>query len=328
MVKILLYNKVGYSQEEGFIMSNEIIIARNLTKKYGTVLAVNNISFKIRKGDFFGFLGPNGAGKTSTVKMLTGLTSISAGEVKIFDKDVVKDAKFIKKRIGVVEDTSNLFPDLTVYENLLFKAKAFGVNYRIIREKIMNYLEMFNLSDKVKSKFLNLSRGQKRIVSIVSSLIHSPEVLFLDEPTLGLDINVRNKVHQLLLQLNKQEKVTIFLTSHYFEEVEKLCNRIAVINKGSLIFDGNIDKLKALFPGDKVISVELTTPIDEVRASKYFTHFKIEKNKLFITGDDVTLIIEGINRFVKDNKLKIKEINTEGNKLEDLFLRLLKDDER
>ncbi|MCD6221846.1 ABC transporter ATP-binding protein, partial [bacterium] len=223
-----------------------------------------------------------------------------------------------KKRIGVVEDTSNLFPDLTVYENLLFKARAFGVNYRTIRKKIMNYLEMFNLSNKVKSKFLSLSRGQKRIVSIVCSLLHSPEVLFLDEPTLGLDINVRNRVHQLLLQLNKQKNVTIFLTSHYFEEVEKLCNRISVINKGSLIFDGDINKLKTLFPGDKVISVELTIPINEAKASKYFTHFKIKENKLFIAGYDVALILEKINKFVKDNKLKIKEINTEGNKLEDL----------
>ena len=309
-------------------MNNEIIIARNLTKKYGTLLAVKNISFKIWEGDFFGFLGPNGAGKTTTVKMLTGLTSITAGEVKIFNKDIVKNAKFIKKRIGVVEDTSNLFPDLTVYENLLFKARAFGVNCRTIREKIMNYLEMFNLSNKVKSKFLSLSRGQKRIVSIVCSLLHSPEVLFLDEPTLGLDINVRNRVHQLLLQLNKQKNVTIFLTSHYFEEVEKLCNRISVINKGSLIFDGDINKLKTLFPGDKVISVELTIPINEAKASKYFTHFKIKENKLFIAGYDVALILEKINKFVKDNKLKIKEINTEGNKLEDLFLRLLKQDER
>lgn len=291
-------------------------------------MAVNNVSFKIQRGDFFGFLGPNGAGKTSTIKMLTGLTSISAGEVKIFNKDIIKDAKFIKKRIGVVEDTPNLFPDLTVYENLLFKAKAFGVNPRTIKEKIVNYLEMFNLSNKAKSKFLSLSRGQKRIVSIISSLIHSPEVLFLDEPTLGLDINVRNKVHQLLLQLNKQKNVTIFLTSHYFEEVEKLCNKIAVINKGSLIFDGSIDKLKALFPGDKVISVELTAPVDETKASKYFSHFRIKGNKLFITGDDVRLILEKINKFAKDNKLKIKEINTEGNKLEDLFLRLLKRDER
>ncbi len=309
-------------------MNNEIVSARNLTKKYGTLLAVKNISFKIRRGDFFGFLGPNGAGKTTTVKMLTGLTSISAGEVKIFNKDIVKDAKFIKKRIGVVEDTSNLFPDLTVYDNLLFKGKAFGVNSHTIRKKIMNYLEMFNLSNKIKSKFLTLSRGQKRIVSIISSLIHSPEILFLDEPTLGLDINVRNKVHQLLFQLNKQKNITIFLTSHYFEEVEKLCNRIVVINKGNLIFDGNINKLKALFPGDKVISIELTKPINEAKVSKYFTHFKIKKNKLFITGDDVTVILRKIDKFVRDNKLKIKEINTEGNKLEDLFLRLLKQDER
>ncbi len=309
-------------------MNNEIIIARNLTKKYGTLLAVENISFKIWEGDFFGFLGPNGAGKTTTVKMLTGLTSITAGEVKVFNKDIVKNAKFIKKRIGVVEDTSNLFPDLTVYENLLFKARAFGVNYHTIREKIMNYLEMFNLSNKVKSKFLSLSQGQKRIVSIVSSLLHSPEVLFLDEPTLGLDINVRNRVHQLLLQLNKQKNVTIFLTSHYFEEVEKLCNRISIVSKGSIIFDGDINKLKTLFPEDKVISIELTTPINEAKVSKYFTHFKIKENKLFIAGYDVALILEKINKFVKDNKLKIKEINTEGNKLEDLFLRLLKQNER
>ena len=308
-------------------MNNEIISTKNLTKKYGTLLAVKSISLKIFKGDFFGFLGPNGAGKTTTVKMLTGLTSISEGEIKIFNKDIVKNAKYIKKRIGIVEDTSNLFPDLTVYENLLFKAKAFGVDYHTIREKIMNYLEMFNLSNKIKSKFFNLSRGQKRIVSIISSLIHSPEILFLDEPTLGLDINVRNKVHQLLFQLN-QQNITIFLTSHYFEEVEKLCNRISVINKGNIIFDGDINKLKALFPGDKVISIELSKPINKSKVSKYFVHFKVNKNKLFIGGNDVASILSKITKFVKDNKLKIKEINTEGNKLEDLFLRLLKQDER
>jgi len=308
-------------------MNKNIISVNNLTKQYGQSTAVKNISFNVMQGDFFGFLGPNGAGKTTTVKMLTGLTSLSSGNIQIFDKDINKNAKFIKKKIGVVEDVSNLFPDLTVLENILFKSMIFGLPQKKIKKEILEYLEMFNLTDKLKVKFMKLSRGQKRIVSIISALLHSPDILFLDEPTLGLDINSRNKIHQLLEHLHKKE-ITIFLTSHYFEEVEKLCNRINVINHGNIIFDGDIHKLKSLFPGDKIISIEFANSIADKNLSDYFVHYKIKNNKLFITCDDVTGILAQIDKFVKAAQNTIVEINTEGNKLEDLFLRLVKQDEK
>ncbi len=306
-------------------MKEITIKAENLTKYYDGLLAVDKVNLDIRKGDFFGFLGPNGAGKTTTIKMLAGLTSISSGSVTVFGKELNKNLNYIKRRIGVVEDTSNLFMDLTVFNNLLFKAKMFGVPKKTAKKRIEEYISDFKLTSKINTKFLFLSKGQKRIISILSSIIHHPSIIFLDEPTIGLDINARNTVYNFLRTLNKNN-ITIFLTSHYFEEIELLCDSIAVINKGRIIYNGKMTQIKKLFPSDKVLVITFNEKLDKFPVAKYFKYFKTNNNSLYLQNINTTEILEGANRFVKDTNLKIVEINTEGNKLEDLFMELIKRD--
>ena len=300
-------------------MKETIIKAEKLTKYYDDLLAVDEVSLDIKKGDFFGFLGPNGAGKTTTIKMLTGLTTISSGRVEVFGKVLDKNLNYIKTRIGVIEDISNLFVDLTVLDNLIFKARMFGVPKNIAKERIEKYLTDFNLTSKIRTKFLLLSKGQKRIISIISSIIHRPSIIFLDEPTIGLDIKARNKIHNFLRNLNRDD-TTIFLTSHYFEEIELLCDSIAVINNGKM------EQIKQLFPADKVFVVKFDKQLDKFPLEKYFENFKANKNSLYLQSIDTAKILENISKFAKDNDIKIIEINTEGNKLEDLFVKLIQKD--
>lgn len=307
-------------------MQETIIRAEKLTKYYDDLLAVDEASLDIEKGGFFGFLGPNGAGKTTTIKMLTGLTTISSGTIEVFGKILDKNLNYIKTRIGVIEDISNLFVDLTVFDNLIFKARMFGVSKKVAKERIEKYLTDFNLISKIETKFLFLSKGQKRIISIISSIIHEPNIIFLDEPTIGLDIKARNKIYDFLRNLNRNG-TTIFLTSHYFEEIELLCDSIAVINKGRIIYNGKMEQIKQLFPADKVFVVEFDEKLDKFPLEKYFVNFKVNKNSLYLQNIDTTKILEDVGKFAKDKSIKIIEINTEGNKLEDLFVKLIQKDD-
>ncbi len=186
------------------------IEAQNLTKYYGRLLAVDHISFTVEEGELFGFLGPNGAGKTSTVRMLTGLTRISEGHAKVAGFDVRSQAKEVKAHIGVVQDTSNLYLDLSVYDNLMFAAWMHGVPKAQRHKRVMELLEMFGLASRKDQCFAALSRGLKRRLTIAAALVHNPPILFLDEPTLGLDVKSRRLMHRLIEGLHKQG-TTIFL---------------------------------------------------------------------------------------------------------------------
>ncbi|MCD6413166.1 MAG: ABC transporter ATP-binding protein [Elusimicrobia bacterium] len=308
-------------------MRETIIRAENVTKNYGGLTAVDGVDISIHGGDFFGFLGPNGAGKTTTIKMLTGLTNISSGQVTVFGKQLNKNLNYIKKRIGITGESTNLFPDLTVKDNLKFKAKMFGVRGKEAEKRIKNYLSEFNLNSKTNTKYLFLSKGQKRIISILSSLIHKPDIIFLDEPTIGLDIKARGIVYGFLRRLNGKG-VTVFLTSHYFEEIELLCSNLAVINKGRIIYSGKMEEIKKLFPSDKILAVRFDGKPVEFEAQRYFENFRISGNFLYLRNAEVSGALEKISKFSKETKLKVIEVNTEGNKLEDLFVKLIKKDDR
>jgi ABC-2 type transport system ATP-binding protein len=213
--------------------SDSIIEVSNLTKFYRDFLAVNHISFEVKRGEVFGFLGPNGAGKTTTIKILTGLIQPTEGTATVGGKDIRTQIVEIKKTIGVVTEDSNLYDELCVFDNLRFVGQLYGVPRGDREKRIGELLKRFDLEPKAEAKFATLSKGMKRKVTIAAALIHSPQIVFLDEPTTGLDVLSARILRALIKEL-KALGVTIFLTTHYIEEAEQLCDRVAILVNGTI----------------------------------------------------------------------------------------------
>ena len=213
--------------------SDSIIEVSDLTKFYRDFPAVNHINFKVKQGEIFGFLGPNGAGKTTTIKMLTGLIQPTEGTATIQGKDIRTHIVEIKKTIGVVTEDSNLYDELSVLDNLRFVGQLYSVSQKDREKRIGELLKRFDLEPKREAKFATLSKGMKRKVTIAAALIHSPQVVFLDEPSTGLDVLSARILRAMIKEL-KALGVTIFLTTHYIEEAEQLCDRVAILVNGTI----------------------------------------------------------------------------------------------
>jgi ABC-2 type transport system ATP-binding protein len=213
--------------------SDSIIEVSDLTKFYRDFPAVNHISFEVKRGAVFGFLGPNGAGKTTTIKMLTGLIQPTEGTATIQGRDIRTQIVEIKKTIGVVTEDSNLYDELSVFDNLRFVGQLYGVSKLDREKRIGELLKRFDLESKREAKFATLSKGMKRKVTIIAALIHSPQVVFLDEPSTGLDVLSARILRAMIKEL-KALGVTIFLTTHYIEEAEQLCDRVAILVNGTI----------------------------------------------------------------------------------------------
>jgi ABC-2 type transport system ATP-binding protein len=220
-----------------------IIQVSDLTKYYGEILAVDHINFEIVKGEVFGFLGPNGAGKTTTIRMLTGLSKPTNGNASILGFNIHSKIINIKKFIGVVPEISNLYDELSGFDNLLFMAQLYGVSRNQRRKRAEELLKTFRLYERKDSLFRTFSRGMKRALTIAAALIHNPEVLFLDEPTVGLDVVAARSLRNLISNLRRQG-ITIFLTTHYLEEADLLCDRVAIIVKGKILTIDTPENLK------------------------------------------------------------------------------------
>jgi len=210
-----------------------IVIVTNLTKLYKNIPAVNHISFEVKQGEIYGFLGPNGAGKTTTIKILTGLLQPTSGTATIAGKDIRTQIVEIKKTIGVVTEDSNLYDELSVYSNLQFVGQLYGVQRLEREQRINELLKRLGLEEKKEAKFATLSKGMKRKVIIAAAMVHSPEIIFLDEPTTGLDVLSARVLRAMIREL-KALGVTIFLTTHYIEEAEQLCDRVAILVNGTI----------------------------------------------------------------------------------------------
>jgi ABC-2 type transport system ATP-binding protein len=212
----------------------EIIETEKLVKKYDGILAIDNLDLKVHEGEIFGFLGPNGAGKTTTIRVLTTLTKPSSGHAFVKGFDVVKEPDKVKKIIGVVQQHLSLDRDLTVRENMEFRARLRHITSSERKVRIDEWLDYVGLTEHANQIVDELSGGMKKRVSIVSSLMHKPKVLFLDEPTVGLDAQTRRRLWELIRRLNL-DGTTIFLTTHYIEEAEALCQRVGILHQGRLI---------------------------------------------------------------------------------------------
>jgi ABC-2 type transport system ATP-binding protein len=220
-----------------------IIDVKDLTKKFGDFTAVNGVSFSVEAGEIFAFLGPNGAGKSTTIKMLTTLLRPTSGTLRVDGKDPTLHADAVRHAFGIVFQDPSLDDDLTAYENMDFHGILYGVAKKIRRVRIEELLTFVELSDRRDSFVRDFSGGMKRRLEIARGLLHHPKIIFLDEPTLGLDPQTRNHMWDYLHRLNKDEGTTIFVTTHYMEEAEKNANRIAVIDHGKIIASGTSDEL-------------------------------------------------------------------------------------
>lgn len=219
-----------------------MIVASKLKKKYGYFTAVDGISFTVKQGEIFGFLGPNGAGKTSTINMMIGLSRPTEGEIIIDGIDVRRQTKKAQAIMGIVPDVSNLYNEMTGFENLCFCASLYGLPKKEREHKARQLLERFQLTGIEERPFKAYSKGMRRKLTIAAAIIHSPRVLFLDEPTAGIDIVSARQVRELVLGL-KELGTTIFVTTHNIEEAERICDRLAFIANGKIVADGSVKEL-------------------------------------------------------------------------------------
>ena len=230
------------------------IHVNNLVKTYGQsdVPAVREVSFEVKEGEFFGFLGPNGAGKSTTIKILTTLMPKSSGAVSIGGFDLDKDAQRIRRLIGVQSQDTSLDLDLTGRENLMLQGYLQHMSGQALESRVRELLDLVALKDSADKRAAFYSGGMKKRLDLATSLIHSPKILFLDEPTTGLDPQSRAAIWSYLKRLNKEEKITIFLTTQYLEEVDKLCDRLSIIDHGQIVAQGTPDELKREIAADAV----------------------------------------------------------------------------
>jgi len=220
-----------------------MVDVKNLTKKFGNFVAVDNISFKVGEGEIFAFLGPNGAGKTTTIKMLTTLLTPTSGELLLNGFDPVHQQNKVRKSFGIVFQDPSLDDELTAYENLEFHGVLYGVSPKVRKERIKELLDLVELWDRKNDLVKTFSGGMKRRLEIARGLLHHPRIFFLDEPTLGLDPQTRNHIWDYIIELNKKEKITIFFTTHYIEEANKIAKRVAIIDHGKIVAEGSPEEL-------------------------------------------------------------------------------------
>ncbi len=225
-------------------MSDPIIEVKDLSKKFKKITAVDNISFNVEKGEMFAFLGPNGAGKTTTIRMLTTMLQPTSGSVSINNFSPITQQQQVRSSFGIVFQDFSLDNELTALENLKFHAALYGVDKKVANERIEHLLKLVELWDRKNDFIKTYSGGMKRRLEIARGLIHHPTILFLDEPTLGLDPQTRNKMWDYIEKLNEEEQMTVFFTTHYMHEAEKYAKRVAIIDHGKIIASGTIAQLK------------------------------------------------------------------------------------
>jgi ABC-2 type transport system ATP-binding protein len=303
--------------------SNAIVQAQNLTKKFGEKTAVDHISFSVAEGEIFGFLGPNGAGKTTTIRILTTLTSLTDGNATVAGYDVSKHPAEVRRSIGVVPQQLTADNELKGIENLLLTARLQHVSRDEAIRKSKELMRLVDLQDFAEKPVKTYSGGMRRRLQLVMGLVHMPKILFLDEPTLGLDIQTRAKMWEYIKHLNQETGLTVFMTTHYLEEADSLCNRIAIIDHGIIKESASPSQLKEKLGGD-ILTLELSDGKDMTQFLKSVpevsevtrTTTNSYRVKLPRVEKALPTIVEGVT----NNGLKITDITFTKPTLEQVFL--------
>jgi lipooligosaccharide transport system ATP-binding protein len=304
-------------------ISQEIINARNLVKRYNGKAVVNSINFQVYRGECFGILGPNGAGKTTTVRMIYGLSRISDGELTVMGLIVGRHSREIRKHLGVVSQDNNLDPDLTVWENMKMFARYYGLQPGQIKGHLMHLLDLMDLTGSANARVETLSGGMKRRLAIARSLINNPKLLILDEPTTGLDPQARHLVWQQLRKI-KEQQITILLTTHYLEEATKLCDRLVIMDQGQILEEGKPLALVEKHVGPQVLELGLKSD-PPVWQEMIMTRFPQLLKGSWLLGDTLHLYTGNGSRLLQE----LQEIDPPSHyhllraaTLEDVFLKL------
>jgi len=300
-----------------------MITVTDLRKSFGNVEALKGISFTIRPGEFYGLLGPNGAGKSTTIGIMSTLVTPDRGGVVIDGIDLAKNPMLCKQVIGVVPQEIALYNDLSAVDNLLFWGSLYGVKKDVLKQRIDSTLKLFGLFDRRNDKVKTYSGGMKRRINIASALLHEPKILFMDEPTVGIDPQSRNLIFEVVEKLHK-DGMTIVYTTHYMEEAERFCDRIGIIDNGTIVAQGTLDELKAQ-GGDKESLVIAGNGITEEKVAKLKSAgytVSVHEEKLIFTSASLKTDMPKMIMACNENAIDIEHIDIRRVNLETVFLSL------
>ena len=305
--------------------TRNIITVKNLSKSYGDFSAVKDISFIVQRGEIFGFLGPNGAGKRTTINMIIGLARPSSGSIFIDGIDAIKNVKKSQSIMGIVPDESNLYDEMDGFNNLCFCGSLYGMDKTTREERARELLEQFDLSKVGDRSFKSYSKGMQRKLTIAAGVIHQPTILFLDEPTTGIDIESARQIRQLLLNL-RDDGTTIFITTHYIEDAERICDRIAFIVDGSIVARGTVSELMESISYGYTIRITVDRDLQPVakEIQEYFSDYTVEIGM----GHVITLVSEEriallpVLQYLDEKGISVYEAKELSPSLEDVFVKV------
>ena len=302
-----------------------VLAIKNLTKKFGDFVAVDNMSLSIEEGEIFGLLGANGAGKSTTINMISGLLRSNEGEVLILGKNTAAFRKHAKMNIGIVPQDLAIYEDLTAYENVKFFAGLYGLRGSLLHERVEEALQFVGLGDKHKSFPKNFSGGMKRRLNIACAIAHRPKLIIMDEPTVGIDPHSRNYILQSVKKLNDMGS-TIIYTSHYMEEVEEICTRIAIVDHGKVIAEGAKEQLKAIITDTKDIWITVKSAgnvdLGKLKEIRGVETVSVEENTMKINSDTGVSNLNQIIEYLMTSGVEIRSLEEKAPNLETVFLTL------
>ncbi|MBU3205056.1 ABC transporter ATP-binding protein [Clostridium algidicarnis] len=302
-----------------------IVQVENLIKRYDNMLAIDNLSLDIREGDIFGLLGPNGAGKTTLINSMLGLTKVDSGSIKIFGKDIKEHEMYVKKNIGIVPQEIALYEDLTAYENLMFFGRLYGLRGKSLKEAVESAFEFTAIEGRKNEIVKQYSGGMQRRLNIACAIVHKPKLVIMDEPTVGIDPQSRNQILNSIKRL-RDNGATIIYTSHYMEEVESICNDVAIIDKGRVIAKGSKEELKDFVYTEEKIIIRVSavsfTLVNNIKAIKGIKECEVEENLLNITSEKNEVGISSILTIIEQSGVEILSVNIEKPTLESVFITL------
>ena len=296
-----------------------VLVADRLSKRYEDLLAVDEISFEVQRGECFGLLGPNGAGKTTTMKMVYAVSPITAGRLSVLGFDVQSRPREVKRRLGVAPQEYNLDPDFTVLENLLIHARYFRIPKNVARRRALELLEFFKLTEKKDSIVEHISGGMKRRLILARALINEPEALVLDEPTTGLDPQARHLIWEKLIDL-KGRGITVLLTTHYMEEAEYLCDRLVILDQGKILSEGQPQALVQNIIGEEILELvpsNMEDTLAVLKTNPRTERFQIVGRKIEVFAEDPKSLVPELM-----SRLKLENFSLRRATLEDVFLHL------
>ncbi|WP_433744645.1 ABC transporter ATP-binding protein [Falsibacillus pallidus] len=302
-----------------------VLEINNLTKKFGDFIAVDHMSLNIKEGEIFGFLGSNGAGKSTTINMIAGLLQSNDGDIDILGKNIRKHKKFAKMNIGMVPQDLAIYEDLTAYENVKFFAGLYGLRGQELKDRVEEALEFVGLSDKHKSYPKNFSGGMKRRLNIACAIAHRPSIIIMDEPTVGIDPQSRNYILTSVKKLNEMG-CTIIYTTHYMEEVEEICTKIAIVDHGKVIAEGTKEQLKSIITDTKDVWIEVKSaenlPLEDLKKIHGVNTVQVEENMIKVNSDTGINNLNSIIGCLISNGYEIRSLDEQEPNLETVFLTL------